>query len=832
MAEEPVRDALGAAVLRGAVVQIAGRGGELGVVTSTGGGDVVITIGGRGERYTRQMAGIVMTVVPPGRNGEDSSGSSQSSGEEGTRLAVDRNSVPLQVGDRVHVAGGDFPYDGSVQSISGNAVVVRASRARNLKDVVRRFGIGAAATLMTVTASSMASRKEAPARQSRRLRGVPAEGPRDRRGRLLAVGNVVAVSQIVGDEPCECTGFIQHIATLCDTPQITIGYHTESAVMTFDEVRACVRRLKRPPDLCMCGRCKPDDGGGGLCSAAWDAPLPTSSGSDVEEDQSDSVASTAGDPVGSDQPGASGHSSSASGSTASGNSGGSGEEGAETPDNGRAARAESAGSEPNTASAAELRRELEEPPPRPAGSAARRRARAKHVRRAGRRRRLRDGDAYVMAMLGDNPPRLSDRQLTERLRGRHDGRRADLSADDFVMADFFSGTKSMGMSAQRMYRTWGLTIDVREAFSPDVVSDFLDFDLWGYFLEEFSFIGPDGSEMIWVPLHFHFSPSCLTYSTGSAWLSGRSRMSPYADGLATEEAHNADACAVDIANLILFMKSYGCVTTFTIENPGGSKLWLVLEAILGGELGEESAEEVDAGGVEPVLTRTVVHYCAYGAEFRKPTTIAHSPALGRGWARKCVKKSGKCGATRGGVHGSPGGFTLRDAGIPRALCDGLNLAWRAHHAPLRAENPLHGALPRETVLEMQAEWQKRRRHVGAAAPAVSEEESFSSAHETPDPSSSDPEWDDGGELHFSEYDCLAGDVGAVVCEFCAIELAPHVASAPDVAPPSWPECTVVCGLCGIVPAEGELSVAGETHTFPSCSDCFLQHFAFQKGECG
>ena len=187
---------------------------------------------------------------------------------------------------------------------------------------------------------------------------------------------------------------------------------------------------------------------------------------------------------------------------------------------------------------------------------------------------------------------------------------------------------------------------------------------------------------------------------------------------------------------------------------------------------------------------------------------------------------------RGGVHGSPGGFTLRDAGIPRALCDGLNLAWRAHHFPLRAENPLHGALPMETVLAMQAAWQQRRRHVGEPAPASSDAESFSSEYESPDSSEEGSDWDDGGELHFSGYDHLAGDVGAVVCERCALELAAHVETAADAAPPAWPEGVVVCGLCGAAQAEGELSVAGEARLFPSCSDCFLQHFAFQKGEHG
>ena len=769
--------------------------------------------------------------------------SGQDGGGEGPASVVDRQGVQLQVGDGVRVNGGGFPCNGFVQSVTGSAVVVRAPRGRNLSDVVRRYSAFAAATLMTVTAAGVASRGATASRQSRRLRGVPVEGPRDCDGALLAVGDAVVVTQFVGGEPCECTGVVQHIATLYDTPQITVGYLTESAVLSFDAVKECARRLSRLPDLCLCGRCQPGDGGGGLCGATADATsaTPAGSASGVGYGGSSAGAPDRRSGCGPEAPDASagGESSTCEETAGSGvsseetaGSGVSSEEAQEPTGSERSAEEEEEGRSVASLAA------LAPPPlhghggPPAAGSAARRRARAKHVRRAGRRRRLRDGDAAAMAILGDNPPRLSDRQLTDRLRGRHGARRADLSADDFVMADFFSGTKSMGMSAQRLYRTWAVTVDVQGAFSPDVVSDFTDFDMWGYFLEEFSFIAPDGSTMVWVPLHFHLSPSCLTYSCGSGWLSGRSRLSPYADGLATEAAHNADACVVDIASLILFMRSYGCVTTFTVENPGGSFLWRVLEGLLGDDLGGEGDEEAVGDGSGPALTRTVVHYCAYGASFRKPTVIAHSPCLGRGWARKCDNVSGSCGAMRNGVHGSPGGFTLRDAGIPRALCDGLNLAWRAHHFPLRAENPLHGALPVETVLAMQEAWQQRRRHVGEAAPASSDGESFSSEYESPDTSDEDSDWADGGELHFSEYDSLAGDVGAVLCEHCAVELAPHLVAAPDGGPAMWPEGVVVCGLCCIVPAEGELSVAGGDRVLPSCNSCFLQHFAFQKGEQG
>ena len=848
MAEEPVKDALGTAIRRGDTVQLAGSDEETGVVTATGGGTVGIDIGGRRVRYSRMMSEAVVTVISSGRDGGSTSGSGQNGGEDGPSAAVDSRGVQLQIGDGVRVAGSDFPYNGFVQSVNGGAVVIRASRGRNLSDVVRRYSIAAAAVLMTVTAAGVASRRAASVRQSRRLRGVPVEGPRDCRGTLLAVGDAVAVTQFVGGEPCECTGVVLHITTLYDTPQITIGYHTESAVMTFEAVRECVLRLGRPPDLCLCGVCTPDDGGGGLCSTAWDATPRARTSSDDAVDQGASAISAPGvcpssephsaydsaisAPSSADDSSCEDTAGSGVSSEETAGSGVSSEEWREPP-----SRTLSAGADEDGVSVDD--RAATSPPPAraregapAAGSAARRRARAKHARRAGRRRRMRDGDAAAMAILGDNPPRLSDRQLTDRLRGRHSARRADLSSDDFVMADFFSGTKSMAMSAQRLYRTWAVTVDVQEAFSPDVVSDFLDFDLWGYFLEEFSFVAADGSTMVWIPLHFHLSPSCLTYSCGSGWLSGRSRLSPYADGLATEAAHNADACVVDIAELIRFMRSYGCVTTFTIENPGGSFLWRVLEGLLGDDLGGEGDEEGAADGSSPALTRTVVHYCAYGASFRKPTVIAHSPCLGRGWARKCDNVSGSCGAMRGGVHGSPGGFTLRDAGIPRALCDGLNLAWRAHHFPLRAENPLHGALPVETVLAMQEAWQQRRRHVGEAAPASSDGESVSSEYESPDSSDEGPAWDDGGELHFSEYDCLAGDVGAVLCERCSTELSPHLVSAPSVSPPMWPEEVVACGLCCLVPAEGELSIACEDRVLPSCNDCFLQHFAFQKGEHG
>ena len=488
-----------------------------------------------------------------------------------------------------------------------------------------------------------------------------------------------------------------------------------------------------------------------------------------------------------------------------------------------------------------------------------------------------------MAALGDNPPRLSDRPLTDRLQGRRSERRADLSSSDFVMVDAFSGTKSMAMSAQAMYRTWALTVDVDEAFAPDVLVDFTEWDMFGHFIDELSFVDCAGRHMVWLPLHFHLSPSCTTFSCGSGWLSGRSRRSPFADGRATPAAHNADACVHDTVSLVRLLRRHNCVSTFSIENPGGSFLWRALEILLGADLdggnsadteeghsgadsdpgfvefgcysaeedsdeagtpadmGEDhSGAEYDLGFVEvggyraedsdetdngaesdaglagvggcstgdgdeadncadmeedhsgadsdpgfvefgcysaedsgeagnatdgeqrvpdfgmeasaglgyadvgsaadtarprehpapggrredsPLLVRTVVHYCAYGSRFRKPTVIAHSPCLGARWARTC-DRSGACGAMRhmGGafVHGSPGGFSLADAGIPRMLCDGLNLAWRAFHVPLRAADPTYGAVTVVAARTLQKEWLGRPRHVREPAAAHSD----------------------------------------------------------------------------------------------------------------
>jgi hypothetical protein len=186
MAEEPVKDALGTAIRRGDTVQLAGSDEETGIVTATGGGTVGIDIGGRRVRYSRMMSEAVVTVISSGRDGGSTSGSGRNGGEDGPSAAVDSRGVQLQIGDGVRVAGGDFPYNGFVQSVNGGAVVIRASRGRNLSDVVRRYSIAAAAVLMTVTAAGVASRRAASVRQSRLS---PGQGLTRRDGGVLIWGN-------------------------------------------------------------------------------------------------------------------------------------------------------------------------------------------------------------------------------------------------------------------------------------------------------------------------------------------------------------------------------------------------------------------------------------------------------------------------------------------------------------------------------------------------------------------------------------------------------------------------------------------------------------------
>ena len=716
----------------------------------------------------------------------------------GSGVAVDRHGAVLGVGASVHVAGADGSYRGFVASVAETSVTVRRPHGRNLRDTVEQFDLAAARALITAT-SPLSPPGGGERRQSGRTRGAHVAVPVDAVGVPLVVGSVVAVLQFVRGEPgpFECTGIVQRVTTEFDPCLITIRYATTSQSLDFAEVRRSVRKLECLPDLCGCGRCTAEDGGGGLCCLASVSHPPR--------------------PARPPRPAAGG-----------------GGAPVHSPPGGGGIVPQSRQPRPPAAPSDAARGA----DGGPLSDISRRKARAKHVRRAGRRGRLRDADAVAMALVCNNPPRLSDQPLTDRLRGRQTSRRADLSADDFLMVDFFSGTKSMGMSAQGMYRSWGLCVDVMGAFSPDVEADFTEFDLWGYFLSEFSFIAADGHEYVWIPLHFHLSPSCLTYSCGSGWLSGRFRLSPFADGRATGAAHNADACAVDIASLIRFLRRFGCVSTFTIENPGGSFFWRVLEALLGEDLGTGGEATLGVVGAGPLLTRTVVHYCAYGACFRKPTVIAHSPILGTGWARRC-DKSGSCGAMRGGLHGSPGGFTLRDAGIPRALCDSLNLAWRVHHAPLRAQDPLHGALPVETVRTMQREWQRRSRHVRAAAVPVSED-SDASSYESSDSVSSDGSWDDGGELFFTDFDGLAGDAGVVVCEFCSEELSalvgtPDQIGAAAVCPPAAQPASprgAMCAACHNEAVDGELHVDTGDGPVGVCPYCFLQHFSFGKWEDG
>jgi hypothetical protein len=193
------------------------------------------------------------------------------------------------------------------------------------------------------------------------------------------------------------------------------------------------------------------------------------------------------------------------------------------------------------------------------------------------------------------------------------------------------------------------------------------------------------------------SPSCLTLSTGSCWLWGRTRSSPQCDGEALSEGFDADRCAEALCDMILLLEKCGWLGTVSIENPHGSKLWALLKALLGVRL------------TKP-LRGVKISYCMYGNASTKPTRILASACLGADWARVC-DKSGACGAMHHDgsrlVHGSVGSFGPKDAPLPLGLAEGLNAAWRRHHCPLRHEDPEYCSLPLATVQEMHEQWTQR-----------------------------------------------------------------------------------------------------------------------------
>ena len=629
---------------------------------------------------------------------------------------------------------------------AGNPLVLRPIRRGGRSGSYKRVTWEEAKVLVRVVgadpiqAGNRSAGSPSGERRSGRLRGEQPVRPLDRAGIELAVGDAVAVTQELRGELRQCAGVITSVQGGFDCPKLTVGYAGSKAVFDFSEAAACVLRVEGLAAVCGCGLCVANDGSDGLCGASENA-------------DGESVASyQAGD--------------------------------VDTSDSERDAYGDCSGSVGRS-------------------PAARRRRRRVHRRNERRRRRNRDAAMAALAHVCNCPARLHDRPFSARVAGRADGRRADLSCDDLLMMDVFSGTKSMAMSAQAMFRTWGVSVDQNADFSPDVLTEFTRWNYCRFWLEHLRFVDREMQQMVWLPLHIHFSPSCTTFSCGSAWLSGRSQDAPYADAYATGIAFNADQCIHDMVFLIMLLRRYGAVTTFTIENPASSLVWRLLDSIMGADLGG-------------VLDSESVDYCMYSSGNRKPTTIGHSPCLGNGWARRC-NRSGACGGMRhvdgALVHGSPGAFGIHTATMPRELCDGLNQAWRSHHSALRAANPGHGAMTLEAVEAMQSEWLQRPQYV------------------PPEPAS----WGSDSEAGEVEPESSAeSDAGSVVvedvplmhiCENCA---APHAVPGGELTPvgPFDP----LCQICQQQEAGSCMQVAGEAGAVDACPRCFAEHFAWRKGE--
>ena len=73
-----------------------------------------------------------------------------------------------------------------------------------------------------------------------------------------------------------------------------------------------------------------------------------------------------------------------------------------------------------------------------------------------------------------------------------------------------------------MSRTICLAADVNPEYHPDVAENFGKWDWAAFILEHYTSKAPGTREgRCWLPMHVHATLGCLTHSTGSAFLSGR-----------------------------------------------------------------------------------------------------------------------------------------------------------------------------------------------------------------------------------------------------------------------------------------------------------------------
>ena len=267
-------------------------------------------------------------------------------------------------------------------------------------------------------------------------------------------------------------------------------------------------------------------------------------------------------------------------------------------------------------------------------------------------------------------PHLQQRRFQELLSGSMRAHRTHL-AQDLRLWHLFSGPfKSVYRTAVREFpQVIPLSVDWVPEFCPDIVRDIVRWDFWEMILDTHR-----EGDHCWVPHHIHLTPSCQTHGPGAPAHRGKLVV---ADVGSSAAAVAADVAARWIAFIIRQMTAHWFPTTFSLENPLGSRFWQLPWI-------EDLVEEL-------LLVRTTTDYCRLGSEARKSTVIAVSPVLARRgtpWVARCVP-SGACGsllATGSATkHVARPSNTLMDTAVPGGICSALNRTWVAHHSAPRHE---------------------------------------------------------------------------------------------------------------------------------------------------
>ena len=183
------------------------------------------------------------------------------------------------------------------------------------------------------------------------------------------------------------------------------------------------------------------------------------------------------------------------------------------------------------------------------------------------------------------------------------------------------------------------------------------------------------------------------------------------------------------------------------------------------------------------------------------------------------------------VHGSPGGFGMGHAPIPRELADGLNSAWRRLHSTPRAEDDQYGSLPLATLRAMEAEWRGRPGAADAHAadgddvgpapgcggtqPARGSDDDSDGPDETVRRNGRDEDGARGGQArHEAGYaDTYDGTVGD---------------EPPAATPPRPDGLRSPCQACREEEAGDGLAIAEGAGMLRVCTACFFDHFAFYE----